>query len=243
MSAPRFFVSSELAEADEIQLDAADSHHAASVLRLKPGDPIVIVDVRQAWDADIVAASKRAVRARVARVARQQGGELPVRITVLQALIKGTKFDSVVEKTVELGASAIVPVLCERSYASVSAQKLERWRRIARSAAAQSQRRIVPLVNDAASWSEAVSRTAQAMPVALAWENAHSGTLHAFRDRNKDATSIAIAVGPEGSFTETELEQARAASCDLVSLGPTVLRTETAAAAMIAALASLSGWW
>jgi 16S rRNA (uracil1498-N3)-methyltransferase len=158
----------------------------------------------------------------------------------LQALIKGAKFDDVVEKCVELGASRIVPMRCERSEADASGHKVERWRRIARAAAQQSRRNIVPAVDDVRSFAEALS--AGGVPLLVASERAPKGSLAEALRANAGSTALAIAVGPEGSFTDAELAAAKEAGAAFVSLGPAILRTETAAAALLAAIASVRVW-
>ena len=182
-----------------------------------------------------MAITKHRVRARALHPSAETGGELPVKITVLQALTKGSKFDDVVEKCVELGAHRIVPVVCARSYADAGFHRLQRWRRLAKAAAQQSRRRVLPTVADVVAWGEAV---ANAQPLLVAWESAQPGSLANALERLGPAPELAIAVGPEGSFTGDELEVALAAGSTLVSLGPTILRTETAAAAMLAAITS-----
>lgn len=243
MSAPRFFVSEPCAVGIEIALDDGDAHHAANVLELKRGEKVVVLDAVGAWHAEVVAVSKGSVRVRIVGAADESTGELPVAVTVLQALVKGSKFDEVVEKTVELGVRRIVPVRCERSYAEAGSAKIERWRRIARAAAQQSRSRILPIVEDPINWAVAAEKSAASMATIVAWEGAPHGSLAQAIQSMKDAKAIAIAVGPEGSFTEVELAVAQSAGCLLVSLGPTILRTETAAAAMLAAIASGCDWW
>jgi 16S rRNA (uracil1498-N3)-methyltransferase len=241
MAAPRFFVGIDCAEGMEFDLNRDDAHHVTNVLRMQPGERLVAVDADGPWDAHVTAMSKGRVRVRAVGRSTDVGGELPVEIDVLQAVTRGAKFDEVVEKCVELGAVRIVPIACERSYAEATPTRVDRWRRIARSAAQQSRRRIVPFVAEPLPWSEAVRRTS--IPLIVGWEGAERGTLAAALHRIDSTSPVAIAIGPEGSFTEDELEIARAAKAELVSLGPMILRTQTAAAALIAAMAAVRGWW
>jgi 16S rRNA (uracil1498-N3)-methyltransferase len=236
VAAPRFFVSISCAAGMELELEPDDAHHAVHVLRVRPGDRIVLIDGRASWDAEITSAVKRRVHARITRPSAEAGGELPVTITVLQALTKGAKFDDVVEKCVELGAHRIVPVKCERIYAEATSARVDRWRRIAKSAAQQSRRKIVPTVAEAQTWRDALG--AASVPILVAWEGAPRESFVGAMHQLGVSGTLSIAVGPEGSFTDEELAIARDAGCTLVSLGPTVLRTETAAAALLAAIAS-----
>ncbi len=242
MSAPRVFVSSPCAAGAQIELERDDARHLALVLRMKPGENITILAGGNPWSARLSEISSDRVVATIVERETHAASELPIEITVLQAVPKGTKMDDVVEKTVELGVSRVVPVRCARSYGGDSANKLERWRRIARSAAQQSQRLVVPDVEQPLRFSDAIARFAANSQVIVAHERAPHGSLEAAL-RTNASRPIALVVGPEGSFTDDELRLAREARCDIVSLGPTILRTETAAAAMLAAVAALLGWW
>ncbi|HEY7995177.1 MAG TPA: RsmE family RNA methyltransferase [Candidatus Eremiobacteraceae bacterium] len=238
MSAPRFFVDGPVTTGATIALRPDDAHHASHVLRMRADAPIVVVAGGLAWDAVIGAADCET--AHILRPSPDSGGDIGIDVTVLQALIKGAKFDDVVEKCVELGASRIVPMRCERSEADASGHKVERWRRIARAAAQQSRRNIVPAVDDVRSFAEALS--AGGVPLLVASERAPKGSLAEALRANAGSTALAIAVGPEGSFTDAELAAAKEAGAAFVSLGPAILRTETAAAALLAAIASVRVW-
>lgn len=239
MSAPRFFVKGPLVEGATVALGADDAHHASHVLRLRAGAPIVVVADGVAWDAVIAVADCSGAHA--LRPSPEGGGDIGIDVTVLQALTKGSKFDVVVEKCVELGARRIVPVRCERSETDASAHKVERWRRIARSAAEQSRRNIVPVVDDPRPLAEALA-VASGSTLLVASERAPKGSLAEALRAHAASKSFTIAIGPEGSFTDAELAAARTAGASFVSLGPAILRTETAAAALLAAIASARVW-
>ncbi|MBC5827328.1 MAG: 16S rRNA (uracil(1498)-N(3))-methyltransferase [Candidatus Eremiobacteraeota bacterium] len=239
---PRFFVDEPQAPNRQVFLESGDARHAMQVLRLGLHDRIIIVSAGAAWEAEITQVARGAVTARILSERIEGAAELPVAITVLQAIVKGTKFDEVVEKAVELGAGAIIPVACERSYASVGPNQLARWRRIARAAAAQSRRRLVPLVGEPITWTAAMA-DAKLRPCIVAYEGASAGSLASALKRLEPKQFLAVAVGPEGSFTKAELAAADGAGCVRAWLGPTILRTESAAAAMIAAVACRMGWW
>lgn len=240
MSAPRFFVEQAASAGALIDLAAADVRHAALVLRLQPADEVVVVSGGSAWRAQVASIDSR--RATVKVLAEISApSELPQPVTILQALPKANKMDFVIEKVVELGATRIVPVQTGRSYGGASDSKLERWRKIARAAAAQSRRLIVPEVTAAMPWDAAVQHFATVSQLLVAHESAAAGSLaHAL---TRDTKALSLAAGPEGSFTPTEVEIAQRHGAALVSLGPTILRTETAALAMLAAAAALRHWW
>lgn len=243
MNARRFFVDVPVRSGTLIALDRADAHHIARVLRLQAGDSILLAGDGAVWESKIVEVRGNRVVARVTQRADESGGELPVRVTVLQALAKGNKVDDVIEKVIELGAQRIVPFYSERSYGRATAARLGRWRRLARSAAQQSRRRILPQVAEARTWIEALAEFGRDADLVVAYEQAESGSLAPALARCAPDGPLTIAVGPEGGFTPTEIEAARAAGASLVSLGPTILRTETAAPALLAAIAALRGWW
>ena len=242
MSAPRVFVDQTCAPNAQIALEPNDARHLVRVLRMKAGETITIVHAGHAWHAKLDDVGSDNATATIIEQTRDTPSELPIEVTVLQAVPKGMKMDDVVEKVVELGAARIVPLRCARSYGGDSDVKLERWRRIARAAAQQSQRLIVPDVEEPLRFHDAIDRFAATSHVIVAHEGATQGSLAASLRRDAKAT-LAIVVGPEGSFTNDELQLASNAGCDLAWLGPTILRTETAAAAMLAAIAALRGWW
>ncbi len=242
MSAPRVFITDACQPGEIVELDPGDARHCGRVLRMKSGDEIVVVSNGVAWRGALTDVRGDRARARIIAPDERTATELPVAVIVLQAVPKGTKMDEVIEKIVELGAARLVPVRGERCYGGDSPAKLERWRRIARAAASQSQRLFIPEVEEPISLSRAFQDWPKKANVIVADENSEQGSL-ARALSTTDNRPIAIAIGPEGSFSSGELRQAREAGCACASLGPTVLRTETAAAAMLAAIAALRGWW
>lgn len=243
MAVPRYFTSEPVTAGATLQLDPADAHHASSVMRCKTGESLTLVEAGVAWDAEFASCGKREVAVRAIQAAADQSGELPAPVIVLQAMTKGAKFDEVVEKTVELGAARIVPVLFARSEAEGSATKDERWRRIARAAAMQSRRRIIPIVDAPLEWEVALERYTSGALTLVAFEGAPRATLEDAIQKYRRGAALVIAVGPEGGLQHDEVERARSRGAHVVSLGPTILRTETAAAALLAAVASRLGWW
>lgn len=242
MSVPRVFVDQACKPNAQIALESSDARHLVRVLRMKAGEAITIVHAGQAWHAKLDDLGSGHTTATIIEHTRDTPSELPTEVIVLQAVPKGMKMDDVVEKVVELGAARIVPLRCARSYGGDSDVKLKRWRRIARAAAQQSQRLMVPDVEEPVRFHDAIDRFAAISHIIVAHEGAAQGSLASSLRRDAKA-KLAIVVGPEGSFTNDELQLASNAGCDLAWLGPTILRTETAAAAMLAAIAALRGWW
>lgn len=238
MSLHRFFIAEPLSPstADEpvaLPLTPGDLHHVSAVLRLRAGDEIVVV----APD-------------RVPRVVRlTQLGEqgafgfqlevLPVavepRVTLVQGLAKGDKLDLVVEKVTEIGIEAVVPVAFARSVVKLDAERGakrgERLRRVAVAAAKQAQRSYVPSVSDPVSPVELALLLDEFDVVLVAWEEALDapGIGTALRAAGAQPESrIAIVIGPEGGLTHAEVAALTHKGAIVVSLGSSVLRTETA---------------
>lgn len=239
----RYFVRSRVAAGVPIALERDDARHARAVMRSRSGDPLTLLAEGVAWDATFLAVSGSEVTVLPSGPSAVQSGELPAEVTIVQAVAKSAKFDEVVEKCVELGAVAIVPAICSRSEAKAGESKLDRWRRVARAAAMQSRRRIVPQIDEPAPWPHIFERLSPRRTALIAYEQAEPATLAAALARYAQGTPIVIGVGPEGGLTAEEIELAQRFGANTVSLGPTILRTETAAPALLAAVAAALGWW
>lgn len=237
----RFFVTGGHERGERVGIDGGDAHHIAHVLRLRAGDEIEIVDsAARAFRARIVECASTVVAELVAE--NDSVAPAMLEIDVAQALPKGTKMEYVVEKATELGAAAFWPFASERAIARETGdRKLERWRRIARGAAEQSGRRDVPQIHDPVSFAALLERFSEYDLVLFPWENADPKPL---RDVLPALLSgvrrVLVVIGSEGGFTHAEAEAARARDAAIVSLGRRVLRTETAALAVLAVLAYAS---
>lgn len=217
----------------ELPLSRDDLHHAFNVLRLRPGQSITLVgsDAR-AWEFVIGTIARDAAHGTPVRVSTPRPGP---RVTLIQGLAKGDKMDLVIEKAVELGVDAIHPVVFERSVVRLDERKAvargERFRRIAHAAARQSQRDHVPNVTDPIHERDLVALLSAFDVVLVAWEGAEGvpGVRDALRraDVQPDAR-VALVVGPEGGLTECEVASLADRGASVVTLGETILRTETA---------------
>lgn len=219
-----------------VEIEGGDAHKIRRVLRLRDGDEIEIVDSSGTPFVAALAFDGSRVRATLGDAIAVEDDAYAVRFDVAQALPKGQKMDFVVEKITELGAHAILPFRCERSLARAATPKEERWQRLAESAARQSGRRSVPRVHATlASFSELIERFGDYDAVAFAWELAPHVPLSERLPHVLDgADRVLLVVGPEGGFTHDEAEAARARGAALVWMGPRILRTETAALALLA---------
>jgi 16S rRNA (uracil1498-N3)-methyltransferase len=240
---PRFFCPPPLAAGAEIALPAGAAHHALHVLRLKAGDAVTLFDgAGGEYAGQLAQASPRAIAVRILE-RRAIERESPLAVTLVQGLAAADRMDYAVQKAVELGAAAIAPVMTARSVARLdaarAARRAEHWRQIAIAACEQSGRNRLPQVHvprALAAWLRAAS-TAQ-LRVLLAPDAAGS-----LGDLPKPAGAIELLIGPEGGFTAEESAAALAAGFRAVRLGPRILRTETAGAAMLAAMNALWGDW
>jgi 16S rRNA (uracil1498-N3)-methyltransferase len=239
----RFFVEGVHAVGDRVAFAADDARKLTAVLRKRSGDRVQIVDsggVAFGATLDVDARDARNVHVHATLDERLDRGdaEPALRVTVAQAVPKGQKMDLVVEKATELGAHAIVPVRSARVVGNdTSPGKVERWRRIARSAAQQSGRLRVPDVADVHDWDALLETFARYDRVYIPWELAEPAPLRNIFDRElADAKSVLVVIGPEGGFAADEVERARAAGANAISLGRRILRTETAALVVLAAL-------
>ena len=240
MRAPRFFVSGVLSVGDDRALDGSDARKIVKVLRMKSGEVVELSDSAARTYRARLNVSDGDVRAIVEdELTRDSGAALP-RITIAQGVPKGAKMDYVVEKLTELGVVEIVPLLSERSIADASAAKLERWRRLAHSAAQQCGRSDIPTIGEAAAFDALLERAASFDRFIVPWELSAPRPL---RERLpallEGANAILIAIGPEGGFSHDEAERAEARGATLVSLGRRILRTETAALALVATISYL----
>jgi len=234
----RFFVEGVHAVGDRIAFAPDDARKLAIVLRKRSGDRVQVVDSGGAAYAATLAVDGRAVAATLDERLDRGDVETALRVTLAQAVPKGQKMDFVVEKATELGAHAIVPVRSARVVGhETGAAKVERWRRIARSAAQQSGRVRVPEVTDVHDWDALLATFPGYDRVYVPWELAPPAPLREVFERDlPSASSALVVIGPEGGFAADEIERARNAGASAISLGRRILRTETAALVVLSAM-------
>jgi 16S rRNA (uracil1498-N3)-methyltransferase len=243
----RFFVAADaLAERPAIALRGEVAHQIARVLRLRPGERIVVFDGSgREWIVRLTDVAPAAAAGEV-EAERANSAEPRLRLTLYQAVLKGDNMDYVLQKGTEVGVAAFAPVVTERTIArSVDDRKLARWRRIVQEAAEQSGRAILPPVAPPLPLADACRRFATGPALALWEEERTIGLGEALGRLPRPWSSLALLVGPEGGLAAGEVEQARAAGALSVSLGPRVMRAETAglvaAAAVLYAAGDLGG--
>lgn len=238
MPADRFFVAGVHAPGATVDLAVDDARKLRTVLRVRGGERIEIVDSGGVAYAATLALDGDAVHATLDAVLPRDGIETAARIVLAQAIPKGQKMDLVVEKATELGVAAIVPVRSARVAGErTGAHKRERWERIARTAAQQSGRTAIPAIEDERDWEALLATFASYERVWLPWELHDPAPLRdVFEREARGAGPFLVVIGPEGGFAEDEVTRARLAGAGIVSLGRRILRTETAGLVVLAAL-------
>lgn len=233
----RFFVGGVYAVGERVAFAPDDAHKIATVLRGRSGDRVEVVDSGgNAWSAtlDVRGAS---VAATLDETLTRPSREPSARIAIAQAIPKGTKMDAVVEKATELGAAALLPLRTLRVAGDHTGEaKVERWRRIARSAAQQCGRTAIPSVAPVCGWEELLPTFASYDRVYMPWELAEPKPLRETFDRDAQAVrSVLFIIGPEGGLAAAEVARVRDAGGIPISLGARILRTETVALVVLSA--------
>lgn len=250
MNMQHFFVEPSRINEREIVITGPDVNHIKNVLRMKEGEELSVgngVDDTE-YRCQIDHFTEKEVVCRI-RFIKEEGVELPARIYLFQGLPKSDKMELVIQKAVELGAYEIIPVVTKRAVVKLddkkARSKITRWQAVSEAAAKQSKRALVPRVHDLMTMQEAVAYAkgmdAKAIPYELsrgmeatrAWIASAADTV-SLADGN--AASIAVFIGPEGGFEESEIELAKEAGITPISLGRRILRTETAGLTILSIL-------
>ena len=229
----RFYIPPSAWRLDRPSLDAAEAHHAKDVLRLGVGDRITIFNGRGVEVlAEIVRFGKEG--ADLSMIQKHQTPPLPCAITLGQAVPKGKNMDLIVEKATELGAVAIAPLLSERTVVQASAgeaeRKAQKWQRVVIEAAKQCGQNWLPTVSTPRTPKDFFAAAEQFDLMLIA--SLQPGSLPIKRvlgEMQVKPSKVLILVGPEGDFTPAEISMAISNGCRPVTLGPIILRTETAA--------------
>ena len=224
----RFFVSAEDLEKEEVSLTGENAQHA-KVLRLKPGETVLLCDGEGREAVCKVASTDGWLLRAMER--RESQSEAAVKVSVYMALPKADKLEHVIQKATELGAYEIVTFPSARCVSRPDEKslkkKLERWEKIAASAAEQSGRGRIPKVLVLGSFSEALTRAAQADKALMFYEHEEALTLKMALSSGGYST-VSLLTGPEGGLEEAEVTQAREAGLQVCTLGKRILRCETA---------------
>jgi len=241
MTLHRFFVSPQAIRENRVVMRGTVVHQIRDVLRMKPGDAVILLDNSGwAYRAEIVTIDHEALRGRIVDKWKLES-EATTRITLYQGLLKGQKFEWVLQKGTELGVAAFVPLVTARciigSLDDVTSARMERWQRIIVEAAEQAGRALLPHISPAMLFAHACEQAERSGALALIpYEGEHSYGLREALQSVPRSKEIHLFIGPEGGFADEEIALARERHIVPVSLGPRILRAETAGLAAVAAI-------
>lgn len=250
VSMHRFFIPSDWIEEDRVSLEGSLVHQLSRVLRLKPDDRVIVLD-DSGWEQEVILVhfgTDRVLGHVVDK--RLSSGEPRTKISLYQSLLKGQRFEFVLQKGTELGVVEFVPMIAARCIMSSLddvSRKAERWQRIVLEAAEQAGRGRLPRLRAALLFPRACSRARRQGGMSLIpWEEEHQKSLkQVFDDGNNNEEgeqqdirpfSINLFIGPEGGFSSEEIVMALGYDLVPVSLGPRVLRAETAGLVAVSAI-------
>ncbi|MEO0444268.1 MAG: 16S rRNA (uracil(1498)-N(3))-methyltransferase [Pseudomonadota bacterium] len=234
MRIPRIYTTQSLAKNSTVHLDAAAAHYVANVLRMKPDRPIVLFNGEGGeYHGRLAVAGKKLVSVKVLSYI-DKSLESPLKIQLGVCLIKSDRMDWLLQKATELGVSSVTPLFSEYSDIKLPAnryeKKLKHWRQVMTNACQQSGRTLLPTIGEPAELSVWLQQVDSDFNCILHPHNA------ANLNTNADVGSITLLVGPEGGFAESEITLAHKYKFLSLSLGPRILRAETAPLAALALL-------
>ncbi len=228
-----FFVSDESRNGNSFLISGKDYNHIKNVLRMNEGDTFF---VSSAGQSHLCALKEFLADSLVAEILEENCNDttLPINIILFQGLPKGDKMELIIQKTVELGVGEIVPTEMKNCVVKIEekkkASKRSRWQAISEAAAKQSKCNFVPEISEISTFSDVLKRVKDTDLFLVPYEN-EDGILSTKNclGKIKKGMSVGLLIGPEGGFTETEIEALMAAGAKTISLGKRILRTETAA--------------
>lgn len=240
----RIYHPGEYAPTEEVLLSPASSHHLVVVLRRTMGEIVTLFDGKNhEYQAVVIGDNKNRVKVRIDSC-KAVNRESPRMIHLVQAISKGDRMDFVVQKAVELGVSSIYPVISQhcviRQDEMRFMKKQKQWQAIAVAACEQSGRNTVPTIHPICSLLEFLKEYTELQSKSLKWI-LDTKQQHSWRDYTFPDSEMMLLIGPEGGFTSDEVALALEAQFQPLSLGPRILRTETAALAALSVLQAVSG--
>lgn len=228
----KFFTPKYLIEENKATIKGDDVRHIYKVLRLQKGEKVVINDLEGTeYLGEILEVNKTEATVKIIEKL-DINNESPLQIYLFQGMPKAAKMDLIVQKGVELGIRKITPIITSRVDIKLKGEfkKLDRLNKIALEASKQSKRTIIPEVVEPVEWSDFIEQIKEMDLIVVPYENQNGyGIKNMISDvNNKSIKNVAIVIGPEGGFEETEIEELKAIDSYIVTLGPRILRTETA---------------
>ena len=237
-----FFVEPSQIQGNHIFIDGPDVNHIRNVLRMNPGEEVNVTDGsgEKVYRCAIASIGEDKVELNI-MWAQEKGMELPSKIYLFQGLPKSDKMELIIQKAVELGVYEIIPMATARAVVKLdqkkAAAKVKRWQAISERAAKQSKRLLIPEVKEPVKFSEALKLASDLDVRLIPYELAEGmdGTRRIIQSV-KPGQSVAVFIGPEGGFEEAEVELAKEAGFQAITLGRRILRTETAGMTVLSIL-------
>lgn len=234
-----FFVPLSQIKNQHIMIWGQDAHHIQTVLKMSKGEKIIVQDGEtHKYICMIEEISTEKILAKI--ISQEKSiAENKIKITLAQSLPKASKLDFIIQKTTELGVDKIIPFTSERSIPRIEEKmpaKLNRWQKIAQSAASQSGRSSIPKIESLKTWEEILSSIKNYSLSLIPWENERENSLKAILSQNKTQKNILVIIGPEGGFSHQEVNAAKKMGAIPISLGTRILRCETAPLNLISIL-------
>jgi len=231
MGTHRFFVLPECIGEYKVSFDEEDSHHIKNVLRLNEGDVIEVCNgLGNLFEVKITSNERNRVCGRILKKVECKKGD-DLRVTLFQAILKGSKMDFVIQKATEIGVVRIVPVFTERTVVDLQngkdKKRLLRWKKITMEASKQSKRVTVPKIDDPMDLVELPKVLSDFDRILIFWEDEKERGIRDVLDSLK-CSNVAIIIGPEGGFSEREVNLVKGVGGKTVTLGDNILRAETA---------------
>lgn len=239
----RYFISIENRNNDIINISGEDVHHLKNVMRSSVGDQLICCDGQGVdYLVEITKRSSTQIECRIVEKYASRG-EPATKITIAQSLPKREKFEWVLQKGTEMGAVHFLPFVSERTVVKLDEkkvkQKVTRWKTIVKEAAEQAHRGVIPEVDSPRSWEELLHTIQQAEVALIAYEKGGEALSESLVSNSSQ--DILVIIGPEGGFTEKEVTEAKEYGAIPVSLGPRILRTETAPLVFLSSILYHSG--
>ena len=240
----RYFLKNHQFQVKQVRITDEDAHHIARVMRMEVGERIIVCNEdKECYYLTITAVTPDEVTGEIGE-AIESDTELPIEVTIAQGLPKGDKFEWVIQKATECGASEFIPLNMERSVVKLDAKKaskkVERWNKIAKEAAEQSHRQMVPTVTDVYTFKQLLDRASQYDVCLFAYEEtAKQGQLAQLKQSLREIQTngkMLVVVGPEGGISEKEETLLLQSGFKPCALGPRILRTETAPIYILSAI-------
>jgi 16S rRNA (uracil1498-N3)-methyltransferase len=234
---PRLFVSNDQIRGKTALIEGSDVNYLKNVMRLKVGDEITVVDTKsREFSSKITSLDKDSVTAEF-YFEKHPMSEPKIQFTLAQGLPRSQKMDMIVQKATELGVYRIIPLVTERSIVKLDEEradsKVERWGKIAKEAAEQSGRLLIPMIDTPKGIKDILSMKTEFDAFIVLWEMEKETSLKTFLRNKPTSGNVLMVIGPEGGLSLSEVDSMKKAGFTTVTIGSRILRTETAAIAVL----------